>query len=117
MANDLRNGRGRRGDSGGRNNAANGKRLGELKKKRAAFDLERVDPEIMVFIVMLAVRAGGAIRFGLTRDGGALAVGVFIDGDSETVYLNKDDDEKEFWLSIVNVYDPEMTMEDLYGGK
>ena len=117
MANDLRAGRGRRGNGGSRNDAANTSRLDSLKKSRGEFDLAGLHIDVMVYTILTAVRAGGAIRVGLSRDKGALGVGVFLDGSSETVYLNKDDDQREFWLKIIQVYDEEVTEDELYGGK
>lgn len=117
MANDLRTGRGRRSNGGSRNETANAKRLDSLKKSRGEIDLAGLHLEVMVVVLLLAIREGGAIRVGLSRDRGALAVGVFLDGDSETIYLNKDDDQREFWVRIAQVYDENLGEDELYGGK
>jgi len=117
MANDLRARRGKSSNSSGRNEAGNGRRLDGLKKARGGFDLNSVDRGVVLGTVFNALSHGGAIRFGLTRDGGALALGVYIDGDSETVYLNKDDDPQTFWLEVNQVFDPELTLKDIFGAK
>lgn len=104
MGNELRaTARGKRG-SGGKNGAPNASRLGKLKAQRGEFDLTRLDADMLFGALDAAIRGGGALRIGLTRDRGALAVGVYVDGASETVYLNAEDDQAEFWATIVSVY-------------
>jgi len=51
-----------------------------------------VDPICLYETVESVTNAGGAIRFGYTRDGGAFAIGVYGDGDSYTVYCSPNED-------------------------
>lgn len=104
MGNDLRNDRRQRGSSSGRNQSGNAKRLDKLKKDRPKFNIAGVDTDLMLAAIERATISGGALRIGLTRDGGALAIGVYGDGEYTTVYLNGDDDQKEFWQTIIEYY-------------
>lgn len=106
MANDLRAGKGGRSPAGSGNGPGNKRRLDALKKSRAGFDLSTIDVERLLGVIHTALRAGGAIRVGLTRDGGALAVGIYNDGASDTVYLNANDDQDEFWTIIGEQFAP-----------
>lgn len=43
---------------------------------------------VLVDTIQTVALAGGALRFGYTRDGGAFAIGVYGDGDPYTVYCS-----------------------------
>lgn len=48
--------------------------------------------------------AGGAIRFGLTRDGGAYAIGVYGEGDPYTEYFHDPTECEDFLREISEDY-------------
>jgi len=50
-------------------------------------DYDLVDAELIRSAISAAAGAGGAIRFGYSRDGGAYAVGIYGDGDPYTEYV------------------------------
>jgi len=45
-------------------------------------------------------KAGGALRFGLTRDGGAYAIGIYENGQAHTEYLRPGDDLSTFFAEV-----------------
>lgn len=55
-------------------------------------DWGTITPKILVDLVQVVAAAGGAVRFGYTRDGGAYSVGVYLDDDRETFYFKPADD-------------------------
>ena len=59
-------------------------------------DWASVDPTKIVRAIAAISRAGGAIRFGYTRDGGAYALGIMGDGEPYTEYLRPTDDIGEY---------------------
>lgn len=50
--------------------------------------------------------AGGAIRFGKTRDGGAIAIGLYDGDEKRTEYLAPEDDLDVFLMDLLTVYAP-----------
>lgn len=59
-------------------------------------DWASVDAEKVIRAIAAVGAAGGAIRFGYTRDGGAYAIGIMGDGDPYTEYLRPSDDVGEY---------------------
>jgi hypothetical protein len=55
-------------------------------------DWGAVSGKVLVDLVQVVSGAGGAVRFGYTRDGGAYSVGVYLDDDRETFYFKPADD-------------------------
>lgn len=50
------------------------------------------DGQKLIELVARIAAAGGAIRFGYTRDGGAFAIGIYGDGEPYTEYLRPSED-------------------------
>jgi len=71
-------------------------------RKRVAYgggnvaDWGSVDAGIIQRAIATVAKAGGALRFGYTRDGGAYALGVLGDGDPYTEYLRPGDDVEQY---------------------
>jgi len=55
-------------------------------------DWGSVDAELLRYAVAAVSVAGGAVRFGYTRDGGAYAIGVYDNGESDTDYVRPGED-------------------------
>jgi hypothetical protein len=55
-------------------------------------DWGTITPSILIDLVQVVAAAGGATRFGYTRDGGAYSVGIYLDDDRETFYFKPADD-------------------------
>lgn len=51
-----------------------------------------IDGKVVVDLVQVITRLGGAVRFGYTRDGGAYSVGIYLDDDRSTFYFSPDVD-------------------------
>lgn len=72
-------------------------------KRRAAggkANYMALDPAQLQYTIALVCDAGGALRFGYTRDGGAYAIGVYGDGEPYTEYLRPSDDIEGFLQEI-----------------
>lgn len=55
-------------------------------------DWTKADPKMLSWAVGAVTTAGGAIRFGYTRDGSAYSIGIYLGDDRETVYARPYDD-------------------------
>ncbi len=55
--------------------------------------------------VATATNAGGALRFGYTRDGGAYNVGIYGDGEPYTEYIRPDEDIDQVLRSIIELFE------------
>lgn len=62
------------------------------QKDQEISDWESADEKILKRCICAAGAAGGAIRFGYTRDGGAYSIGVYVGDDRETYYGRPYDD-------------------------
>lgn len=85
---------------------SNGKRRARKAPGRSTnpVNWNEVDREIILRVITAATRAGGAVRFGGTRDNGALALGVYGDGDPYTEYFRDGDDCATFIEDLTNVF-------------
>jgi hypothetical protein len=72
------------------------------KKGGDAADWQNADAELLRNVIATVAAAGGAIRFGYTRDGGAFAVGIYENGNMKTEYLPPDDDMEGYLKGIVD---------------
>jgi len=68
----------------------NEKRLAQLtgKTQGGTASWERARPEWLAAIVILVSSAGGAVRFGLSRDKGSYSVGLYLGQENETLWFN-----------------------------
>jgi len=73
--------------------AKRAKRKSEVKR----INIASLDTEVLVYALLWAIQAGGAIRIGATRDGGAWAFGIYGDGEQPyTEYIRGDEDVNEY---------------------
>jgi hypothetical protein len=63
-------------------------------------DWTSVPADLLQQSIATIASAGGAIRFGYTRDGGAYAVGILGDGDPYTEYLRPADNIVEYFETL-----------------
>jgi len=73
----------------------------QQKLTRSA-DYVSVDAELLRSAIASAAHAGGALRFGYSRDGGVYAVGVLGDGDPYTLWCK---DAEELDITLTNLKD------------
>jgi hypothetical protein len=64
-----------------------GKGRGLRRSSKGTADWEGVNGNAVVRAIAAASRAGGALRFGYSRDGGAYSIGIYGDGDPYTEYI------------------------------
>lgn len=64
-------------------------------------DWHGVPSDLLQAVIGAVSGAGGAIRFGYTRDGGAYAVGFLGDGDPYTEYLRPSDDISAYLEGVI----------------
>lgn len=55
--------------------------------------------------VSSATNAGGALRFGYTRDGGAYNIGIYGDGEPYTEYIRPGEDIDQVLESIIELFE------------
>lgn len=58
------------------------------RKGSAVADWNNADPAHVLRLVCVVALAGGAVRYGYTRDGGAYSIGLYLGEDSKTYYCN-----------------------------
>jgi hypothetical protein len=69
--------------------AANRKQLPTTSRKGGGVaDWASASAEDVLRLVCAVSVAGGAVRFGYTRDGGAYSIGLYLGDDSKTYYCN-----------------------------
>lgn len=73
---------------GATNNGSRLAGLGKANKPEGTADWGDVDPVWIAGLIVLLQAAGGAVRFGRSRDGNVLSVGIYLDGDSVTLWLD-----------------------------
>jgi len=59
---------------------------GRSRKHIESVDWTQIDAKVLVHSIAAVSAAGGALRFGYSRDGGAYALGVYGDGDTYTEF-------------------------------
>jgi hypothetical protein len=52
-------------------------------------DWNNADPGMVLGLVCVVGKQGGAVRFGYTRDGGAYSIGIYLGENSKTYYCNE----------------------------
>lgn len=84
----------------------NNKRIARRSAKRSdnTVNWDIVSQTVITNLIESATRAGGAIRFGGTRDNGALALGVYGDGEPYTEYFRSGSELEDFAKDLINVY-------------
>jgi len=68
-------------------------------------DWTSVPADLLQQAIATVASAGGAIRFGYTRDGGGYAIGILGDGDPYTEYLRPSDDVVEYFEGLIQDWD------------
>jgi len=64
-------------------------------------DWETASHELIVRAIGVISRAGGAVRFGYTRDGGAYAIGIMGDGEPYTEYIRPTESVDEYLTALI----------------
>jgi len=64
-------------------------------------DWASANPALIVSAIAAVSFAGGAIRFGYTRDGGAYAIGILGDGEPYTEYVRPSESIDEYLAALV----------------
>lgn len=70
-------------------------RIRERRKQRTAHEIAdwaAADAQLVLEAIANVSSAGGAIRFGYTRDGGAYAVGIYGSGEPFTEFIRPSED-------------------------
>jgi hypothetical protein len=67
---------------------------------------DTVDAGSIRMVISALTKAGGAIRFGVSRDGGALSVGVYLGDTYFTDWLRPDDDVEQYLEDLVSRVQP-----------
>lgn len=81
-----------------------GKSRGLRRSAGGVADWETVDGSAVVRAIASASRAGGALRFGYSRDGGAYSIGIYGDGDPYTEYISPRDSVEEILSQIEELF-------------
>lgn len=74
-------------------------------RARAFSDWGGIQADVLRDSIAAAANAGGALRFGYTRDGGAYAVGIYGLGEPYTEYLRPGDDIEDFLKRLVAAFE------------
>lgn len=91
------------------------KRFTRNQAQKKGADYQLVNPDCMLAAVVAVARAGGALRFGYTRDGGAYAIGVYGDDSPYTDYVKPDEGIDEYLMDIAMEY--KQLVDDGYKGR
>ena len=86
--NDRANENKARKSRGSTNNVSRLAGLGKNGSGQGQADWGDCDPVWIAGLVVLLTKAGGAVRFGASRDGAVLSIGIYLDGDSVTLWLD-----------------------------
>ena len=85
--------------------------VSDLKRPRAnsrvseVADWGSVNEKLLVKVVEIISKKGGAVRLGYTRDGGAYAVGVYAGSNYFTDYIRPSEDIEEYLNSVVESFE------------
>lgn len=75
-------------------------------EERGGASWVQIQPMNIVELIVAASEAGGAVRFGLSRDGGAYAIGVYGDGpEVYSVYSPTPEVMEEHMANLVDVFE------------
>ena len=90
-----------------RRDGVNGSRLADWRKRVAMqASFINANAALMLAAVHYMAEAGGAIRFGKTRDGGAIAIGLYDGDEKRTEYLAPEDDIDQLMIELLELYAP-----------
>lgn len=67
-------------------------------------DWKVVPGDVLINAICAAGMAGGALRFGYSKDGGAYALGVYGDGEPYTEFIAPADDPAQVLLDITEFF-------------
>lgn len=87
---------------GATNNASRLAGMGKAAAQRDRASWSEVNENVMLYLVYIVTSAGGAVRFGASRDGMVLSVGIYLDGDSVTLWLDGEGTQSE---QLQRIYD------------
>lgn len=90
-----------------RDNGMTGSRLADWRKRVAMqANFINANAPLLLAAIHYMAEAGGAIRFGKTRDGGAIAIGLYDGDEKRTEYLAPDDDIDQLMIELLELYAP-----------
>jgi len=90
-----------------RDNGSGASRLSNWRKRvESNAQFSQCTAGLLQAAVHYMAEAGGAIRFGKTRDGGAIAIGLYDGDDKRTEYLAPEDDLDIFLMDVLQLYAP-----------
>lgn len=75
------------------------------KDKGGVADWKSASPEVVTAAICSAGLAGGALRFGYSRDQGAYSIGIYGDGDYYAVYVGPSEDIDVTLREIADLFD------------
>jgi len=82
------------------------KKLPEAKRAgHGTADWANADAALVHGLVCSVAVAGGAVRFGYTRDGGAYSIGLYLGDDSKTYYCNEQDGINEELRELIGHFE------------
>lgn len=84
-----------------RQNDENHKRRRATRGSIVPADWGTADAKVVLRAIEVVSKAGGALRFGYTRDGGSYAVGILGDGEPYTEYLRPTDDLSAYLEGLI----------------
>jgi hypothetical protein len=82
----------------------NRRRFERNQAQKKGADYQTVNPDCILAAIVAVARAGGALRFGYTRDGGAYAIGVYGDDSPYTDYIKPNEGIDEYLMDIAIEY-------------
>ena len=68
-------------------------------------DWSTASPALIQRAIACISRAGGAVRFGYTRDGGAYAIGIMGDGEPYTEYVRPSESVDEYLAALIEQWE------------
>lgn len=68
-------------------------------------DWESCDAKVIIKVIALAARKGGALRFGYTRDGGAYALGIYAGSNYFTDYIRPGEDIDGYLADLLSSFE------------
>lgn len=83
------------------------KRRRRSRGTRVPADWASADPQLVLNLIAAVASAGGAVRFGYTRQGDAYSVGYLGDGDPYTEFVRPTDDLAAYLVEVTKAWDGE----------
>ena len=82
-----------------------GKSRGVRRGDGSVADWHSVTPVVLMGAIASVALAGGAVRFGYSRDGGAYAVGIYGDGEPYTDFVKPSEDIDDYLIRLKELFE------------